>query len=509
MKAVVYARVSSEEQGNNFSIPSQIAACHRYATDRNWHIVAELTDTMSGAVLDRPGLRKLRDLIAVRAVDAVIVYSLDRLSRNVAHMLLLRDELYSANIELHAVTRGQSADTAEGRLFDTIESAFAEYERLKIKAQSMRGRRAKVQSGNVLGHGAIPPYGYRYVGHGRERTLEVDEIEAAWVRKIFTWSATGVSLRSVAARLDAAGVLPPGNTRHCPARHWSHATIRNILRNSVYIGTQYYPAFKMSVSVPALVDESLWREANARLDENKRNACQVVKRIYPLRGRVRCASCNGPCHGNRIGHRYAYYVCQSYDRQASRQCARKAYANAERLEAEVWQWVQEHVLDEERLITAIDQANASEAHQRAELERERAAFARQVAEVEQRIARLIEAFTTGVLSLDDFTAFKRRFDEQKAGAQQELARVDRMLADDAARRIDREGLLATARAVRASLTAGIMPEDQMRVYAALDVQVVTDGVTAHVTASLTGDVGVLSCQAWPLSRTIPRRHRVY
>ncbi|MCX7860909.1 MAG: recombinase family protein, partial [Chloroflexus sp.] len=182
---------------------------------------------------------------------------------------------------------------------------------------------------------------------------------------------------------------------------------------------------------------------------------------------------------------------------------------AERLEAEVWQWVQEHVLDEERLITAIDQANASEAHQRAELERERAAFARQVAEVEQRIARLIEAFTTGVLSLDDFTAFKRRFDEQKAGAQQELARVDRMLADDAARRIDREGLLATARAVRASLTAGIMPEDQMRVYAALDVQVVTDGVTAHVTASLTGDVGVLSCQAWPLSRTIPRRHRVY
>ncbi|MCS6889879.1 MAG: recombinase family protein, partial [Chloroflexus sp.] len=220
MRAAVYARVSTEEQGDNFSIPSQIAAARRYASDRGWQVVAELTDTMSGAVLDRPGLRKLRDLIAARAVDAVVVYSLDRLSRNVAHMLLLRDEMHGAGVELHAVTRGQSADTAEGRLFDTIESAFAEYERLKIRERNTRGKRQKVQSGKILGCGITPPYGYAFVGRGKEKALVVNETEAAWVRTIFTWAADGVSLRSIAARLDAAGVPPTGNARHLAARGW-------------------------------------------------------------------------------------------------------------------------------------------------------------------------------------------------------------------------------------------------------------------------------------------------
>lgn len=64
MNAVIYARVSTEDQGDNFSIPSQFAAARRYAEERDWRVVAELSDTMSGAVLERPALRRMRDLIA-------------------------------------------------------------------------------------------------------------------------------------------------------------------------------------------------------------------------------------------------------------------------------------------------------------------------------------------------------------------------------------------------------------------------------------------------------------
>lgn len=49
MNAVIYARVSTEDQGDNFSIPSQFAAARRYAEERDWRVVAELSDTMSGA----------------------------------------------------------------------------------------------------------------------------------------------------------------------------------------------------------------------------------------------------------------------------------------------------------------------------------------------------------------------------------------------------------------------------------------------------------------------------
>lgn len=205
MRAIIYARVSTEDQGDNFSIPSQIAAARRYAAERGWQVVAELSDTMSGALLDRPALRQVRDLIQARAVDAVIVYALDRLSRNVAHMLLLRDEMHSNNVQLHAVTRGQSADTAEGRLFDTIESAFAEFERLKITERSKRGKRAKLESGAIIGSGDSAPIGYRFSGSKRDKTLVIDETEAAWVRLMFAWARDGMPLCAIAARLRAAG----------------------------------------------------------------------------------------------------------------------------------------------------------------------------------------------------------------------------------------------------------------------------------------------------------------
>jgi site-specific DNA recombinase len=122
MRAIIYARVSTDEQGDNFSLPSQINACRTYATERGMQVVAEIQEAQSGAVLERPGLARVRELARQRQIDAVITYSLDRLSRNVAHTLLLRDELTEAGVTLHTYTRGQASDTPEGRMFDTLEN---------------------------------------------------------------------------------------------------------------------------------------------------------------------------------------------------------------------------------------------------------------------------------------------------------------------------------------------------------------------------------------------------
>src|SRR5262245_19964212 len=141
MRAAIYTRVSTQEQGNNNSIPTQMAACQRYAEQHELTVIATLHDIESGATLNRPGLDKLRQLIQNRMIDAVIVYSLDRLSRNVAHIMLLRDERQRCGVGLHYCVRGESNGSAEDNLFDTIEGAFAEYERLKIKERMVRGTR--------------------------------------------------------------------------------------------------------------------------------------------------------------------------------------------------------------------------------------------------------------------------------------------------------------------------------------------------------------------------------
>jgi site-specific DNA recombinase len=89
--AASYARVSTEDQGKGFSIPTQIEACEQLAT-REGYLVPEnhvlIDEGISGTTLDRPGGRRLRELVQMQAIAAVIVIDPDRLSRNLGHQLL-------------------------------------------------------------------------------------------------------------------------------------------------------------------------------------------------------------------------------------------------------------------------------------------------------------------------------------------------------------------------------------------------------------------------------------
>ena len=120
-RAITYTRVSSDDQGDNYSLPTQLAACRTYAEQHGMVIVAELSDIMTGSVLERPGLTKLRQIVGVGGCDVLIVYAQDRLTRSVAHMLLLRDELRAGGVALHAVGRGPSARSPFGGIWDSVQ----------------------------------------------------------------------------------------------------------------------------------------------------------------------------------------------------------------------------------------------------------------------------------------------------------------------------------------------------------------------------------------------------
>jgi site-specific DNA recombinase len=93
--AAIYARVSTEDQGKGFSIPTQIEAGQKLA-EREGCTVPEayilIDEGMTGTTMDRRGLRTLRDLVNTRAIQAAIIYDPDRLSPNQGHQLLLAEE---------------------------------------------------------------------------------------------------------------------------------------------------------------------------------------------------------------------------------------------------------------------------------------------------------------------------------------------------------------------------------------------------------------------------------
>src|SRR5690349_7150242 len=91
--AAIYCRVSSDRQEDNYSLPSQEAACRAYAAAQGYHVAEVYHEVFTGAALwERPQLTALRERVRAGAVGVVIAYAVDRLSRNQAHLFILVDE---------------------------------------------------------------------------------------------------------------------------------------------------------------------------------------------------------------------------------------------------------------------------------------------------------------------------------------------------------------------------------------------------------------------------------
>src|SRR5207248_6702718 len=166
----------------------QTAALLEHAGNQNWMVPNEwrfVDEGYSGASLARPGLDRLRDLVAEGQIDTILIYSPDRLSRKYAYQVLLSEEFLRHGAELVFV-KSPPASTPEERLLVQVQGMIAEYERAQIVERSRRGKRHRARQGsvNVLS-GA--PYGYRYMKKTDSSSAyyEVVEAEAVVVRSVF------------------------------------------------------------------------------------------------------------------------------------------------------------------------------------------------------------------------------------------------------------------------------------------------------------------------------------
>ena len=135
MKAAVYCRVSGttqEQEGT--SLQSQLEACKKLAIDKGYEVPEEfiISETYSGLTLDRPKLTEMRQWVRSNRIGVVIVYTLDRFSRDPVHFILLQDELEKANVGLELVM--DSLDSSDmGKLITHIKGYAAKLEAEKIK----------------------------------------------------------------------------------------------------------------------------------------------------------------------------------------------------------------------------------------------------------------------------------------------------------------------------------------------------------------------------------------
>jgi DNA invertase Pin-like site-specific DNA recombinase len=146
-RAAIYARVSTFDQEPE----NQLQEVRRYVQARGWQATEYVDKGVSGAKDSRPALDTLVRDAKRRRFDTLVVWRLDRLGRNLKHLVGLLDDLQALGVAFVSLTEGIDATTPAGRLQMHILGAIAEFERARIAERVKAGlQRARAQ-GRRLG----------------------------------------------------------------------------------------------------------------------------------------------------------------------------------------------------------------------------------------------------------------------------------------------------------------------------------------------------------------------
>jgi DNA invertase Pin-like site-specific DNA recombinase len=153
MNAAIYARVSTFDQEPE----NQLAEVRRYVEARGWTAVEYVDRGISGAKDRRPALDTLIRDAKRRRFDVVVCWRLDRLGRNLRHLIVLLEELQSLGIAFVSLAEGIDATTPAGKLQMHILGAIAEFERARIAERVKAGLQRARRQGTRLGRPRVQP----------------------------------------------------------------------------------------------------------------------------------------------------------------------------------------------------------------------------------------------------------------------------------------------------------------------------------------------------------------
>ena len=463
--AAIYARVSSDRQKENHTIASQLAALTEYAEAHGYQVPAEWRfqdEGYSGATLLRPGLEALRDLAAAGHLEAVLIYSPDRLSRKYAYQVLLAEELSRCGVEL-VFLQAPSGTTPEDQLLVQFQGMIAEYERAQIAERSRRGKRHRAQQGsiNVLS-GA--PYGYRYVRKSDTSAAyyEVIESEATVVRRVYeAYTQQGLSINAIARLL---------NEEHIPTRtgttRWERSTVWGLLRNPAYEGRACYGKTELrprqritrplrkrqglasrdsanherprqdwiEIAVPALISEETFALAQEQLEQNKRHSPRRTSEPSLLQGMLVCERCGYAlyrCSTRTSARKLSYYRCLGSDAYRHLQGAvcDNPPVRQDHLDAVVWKELLRLLEDPSVIQEELNRRREAARHADPLKQREEI-LRRDHARLEKSMDRLLNAYQEGLLSLEQLRSRMPELRKKQQAVQAEWQSLEAAAADD-------------------------------------------------------------------------------
>jgi site-specific DNA recombinase len=418
-------------------------------------------EAISGSRSDRDGFNRMLETAKrkPRPFDVLLVDDTSRFARDLPYALTQTELLNFLGIEIHFVAQGISSKSEQFRMMMSMHGIMDEQYVKSLSQKTQRGLIGTAERGNHTGGRC---FGYRSVpiesqdkldAYGRPTIvgarLAVDEAQAKIVRKIYEMYASGLSIKSVAKRLNVDGVRSP-QPRAGRQQSWAPSSVRVLLRNERYRGCVVYgktrkirnPETKknlrrvresefvrMEKPEQRIVPEKLWRAVQERIEYVNRvygaagrkgglMNSRAASSPYVFSGLLRCGVCGANftlVGGAGRNHKTARYGCPSYAFRGT--CTNAPSVRRDTLEADLLAKLQRDVLSDAAIDYCLEQ-------------------------LEQEIAKRTRQLDSDLLGIQ----------KRKATLEKELSNFQRMCADGFDSQTIREGITTREREIRELVT---------------------------------------------------------
>ncbi len=309
MNAVVYVRVSTEEQVENYSLATQQRACEEYCERRSFTVDRVFREEGASAkTAARPVLKSMINYCVTHkpGIDLMVVHRMDRLARNLHDHHMIKAALAKVGIKVKSVLEDFD-DSAAGRFIENVLASAAQFDNDVRSSRTIDAMRAGLSDGRWM-WGA--PIGYRRGGGKAAPSLVLDDASAPLVQLAFELYAKGdKTKREIWERVTELGLNRSG-------KQLSLQSFGEMLKNPIYRGRIVSEAlgFDGEADFEPLVSDELWNRVQRVSDRRRTHKPQKQwdHPDFPLRRVVHCWECNTPLTASWSTGRskkYPYYRC--------------------------------------------------------------------------------------------------------------------------------------------------------------------------------------------------------